>query len=97
MKFKPLHAFIAIMAGCVLAGCHADVDLANIDKKAEVEMGVALPIGSIHAKIGDFLGNGKVKNVFIDNKGTIFWQDTFHVSRNYHQLDLAAYIPQVPI
>lgn len=93
MKFKSLHAFIAIMAGCVLAGCHADVDLTNIDKKAEVEMGVALPIGSIHAKIGDFLGNGKVKNVFIDNKGTIFWQDTFHVSRDYHRLDLAAYIP----
>lgn len=93
MNFRHLHAFVAIIAACVLAGCHSDIDLTNIDKKAEVEMGVALPIGSIHAKIGDFLGNGKVKNIFIDNKGTIFWQDTFGISRDYHRLDLATYIP----
>ena len=94
MNFKHLHAFIAILAGCLLAGCHSKIDLDNIDPKAEVEMGVALPIGSMHATLGDFIGN--VDNIYIDsldNKGVITWKNTFHIARNYHQLDLATYIP----
>ena len=61
MKCKHLYALIAITAGCMLAGCHSDVDLGNIDKKAEVEMGLVLPIGNIHMKIGDFIGDGNYR------------------------------------
>ena len=94
MKFKPLHAFIAIMAGCVLAGCHADVDLANIDKKAEVEMGLVLPIGNIHMKIGDFIGDGKVDHLFVENGVFVLKLDT-PITRNYSKFELKKYIPDV--
>ena len=97
MKFTHLHAIIAIVAGCMFAGCHSDIDLNNIDSRSEVEMGLALPVGSFHATLGDFLGNGQVPTLFIDsvdNKGVITWKDTFRVARNFHQVDLAQYISE---
>lgn len=97
MKFTHLNAIIAIVAGCMFAGCHSDIDLNNIDSRSEVEMGLALPVGSFHATLGDFLGNGQVPTLFIDsvdNKGVITWKDTFRVARNFHQVDLAQYISE---
>ncbi len=96
MSFKHLHAFIAIMAGCMLASCHSEINLQNIDKKAEIEMGLALPIGSVHATIRDFFGSG-VDKFYVDtvgNQGVITWKDTFRIARNFHQVDLAKYISE---
>ena len=90
MKFKHLYALVALMTGSLLVGCHSDIDLDNIDTQAEVEMGVALPIGSIHATIGDFFGQG-FGNFYIDsadNQGVITWKDTFHVERDFHDASL---------
>ena len=95
MNFRHLNAIIAIVAGCMFAGCHSDIDMNNIDTQSEIEMGLALPVGSIHATLGDFLGNGKVPSLFIDsvnNKGVITWKDTFKIARNFHQIDLSQYI-----
>ena len=96
MSFKHLHAIIAIVAGCMLASCHSDIDLNNIDTKSEVEMGLALPVGSIHATIGDFFGKGMGKFYVdsVDNQGVITWRDTFRIARNFHQVDLAQYISE---
>lgn len=97
MKFKHSFAFITIAVGSMLAGCHSAIDLNNIDTQSEVELGMALPVGSVHATLGDFLGNGQVPTLFIDsvdNKGVITWKDTFRVARNYHQVDLAQYISE---
>ena len=96
MSFKHLHAIIAIVAGCMLASCHSDIDLNNIDTKSEVEMGLALPVGSIHATIGDFFGKGMGKFYVdsVDNHGVITWRDTFRIARNFHQVDLAQYISE---
>lgn len=97
MNFKHSYAFIALAVGCMLMSCHSDIDLDNIDPKAEVEMGLALPVGSLHATIGDFLGNGQIPSLFVDsvdNKGVITWKDTFRIARNFHQVDLAQYISE---
>ena len=96
MKFKHLHAILAIGLGMMLASCHSDIDLENIDTQAEVDMGLALPVGTISAKISDFFGSG-IGNFYVDsvdNKGVITWKDTFKISRNYHQVDLAQYISE---
>ncbi len=95
MNLRHLNAIIAIVAGCMFAGCHSDIDMNNIDTQSEIEMGLALPVGSIHATLGDFLGNGQVPSLFIDsvnNKGVITWKDTFKIARNFHQIDLSQYI-----
>jgi len=61
-----------------------------------VDLGLALPVGSVHATIGDFLGAG-IGSFYVDtldNKGVITWKDTFRVAKNFHQVDLAQYISE---
>ena len=96
MNFKHIYAIFAVVTGCLLSACHSDIDLNNIDTQAEVEMGLALPVGSFHATIGDFFGKG-VGNFYVDslnNDGVITWRDTFKIARNFHQVDLAQYISE---
>ena len=97
MHFKSLHAsLLAVVFGALLSSCHSDLDFGNIDPKAEVELGLALPVGSVYASIGDFFGAG-VGNFYVDslnNKGVITWKDTFTIARNFHQVDLAKYISE---
>ena len=96
MKLKHLHAMIAIGLGVLMTSCHSDIDLNNIDTRSEVEMGLALPVGTVHASIADFFGKG-VGNFYVDslaNKGVITWKDTFKIARNFHQVDLSQYISE---
>ena len=97
MKNFQLHVLIAtLLVAGILTGCRSDVDVSNIDTHAELEMGIALPIGSMSATLGDFLGNG-LGSIYIDsvdNKGVITWKDTFKIARNFHQVDLAKYISE---
>lgn len=86
------YLFVCIL-GCLLSSCRSDINLNNIDNTAELEFGIALPIGSMKANIGDFIGN--INGVYIDsidNKGVITWKDTFKIERNYHHVDLSQYI-----
>lgn len=95
-KFKHFYALSALLLAGMFAGCHSDIDLTNIDPKAEVDLGLALPVGSVHATIGDFLGAG-IGSFYVDsldNKGVITWKDTFRVAKNFHQVDLAQYISE---
>ncbi len=81
------------LMGALFTACHSNVNLNDIDSTTELELGIALPIGSMKATIGDFLGN--VNNIYIDSinhKGVITWKDTFKIERNYHQIDLSEYI-----
>ena len=96
MYFKQINAIIATVVCLALVSCHSDVDLGNIDTRAEVELGVALPVGSVHATIGNFFGGrvGKFYVDTVDNKGVITWKDTFKIARNFHQVDLAKYISE---
>ena len=95
MKLKHFYAILTVLLGGLLAGCHSDINFDNIDPKAELNMGVALPVGSIHFTIGDFFGTG-FGNFYIDsigdNKDVITWKDTFVIAKNFHQVDLAQYI-----
>lgn len=95
MKIKHVHLFAAVLvAGAMLTSCHSDIDLNDIDTTAELEMGLVVPIGSMHATVGDFLGNGQVQNLYfeiIDNSPVLTWRDTFSMEKDFHadSLDLA--------
>lgn len=81
------------LIGALFTACHSNVNLNDIDSTTELELGIALPIGSMKATIGDFMGN--VNNIYIDSinhKGVITWKDTFKIERNYHQVDLSKHI-----
>ena len=80
--------FFAVIA-CMLMGCHSDIDLGNVDTRSQLDVGVALPVGSIHFTLEDLLG--KVDKLYLDtldHKGVITWRDTFPDGRSYHKLDL---------
>jgi len=95
MQFKLLHAFAALTLVGLLAGCHSKIDLTDINKQAEVDLGVALPIGSIHATIGDFLGTGRVSKIYMDSTGVFHFIDTVNLpTKDFHKIDLTKYILQ---
>ena len=97
MRFKYFYALMAILAISAMTGCRSKMDLDNIDAKAEVEMGIALPVGSMHATIGDFFGT-RIGDFYVDtieekdggHKGVITWKKPFDIERNFHadSLDL---------
>ena len=74
--------------------CHSDIDLKNVDTTAQLGMGVAVPVGSIRAQLGDFVG--QIHGLYVDsaNGGVITWRDTFPDSRDYHHFDMKDHISQ---
>ena len=79
---------LVVLMGCTLMACHSDIDLKNIDKTTELELGLALPVGSMSAKLEDFIG--KVNGLYVDtmdNKPIIAWHGTFNISKKYHEFD----------
>ena len=97
MKARHLFFVIAGYTGLVMSGCKADVDLKNISTAAELNMGIALPVGSMSATIGDFLADGQVPNIYVDsldNKGILTFKDTFSIDRKFHQVALSQYVSE---
>ena len=94
MKFKHLHTFLVlVMVALVTFGCRSRVDLENINKQAELDMGLAFPVGSIHATIGDFLGAGQVEQLYVDEHGIFHYMDTFDIpTKDYHKIKIEEYV-----
>ena len=64
-----------------MQSCDAGVDLNNIDTTVSVEAALAVPVGSIRATIGNFVGrnSGGLFIDTLDNRGVLTFQDTFTV------------------
>lgn len=74
-----------IFAGVLMfASCKADVDLGNVSTEMELNMGLALPLGSVRASMGDFIGDTTFNYVNINDEGVyeLSYSDTFNV--DYH-------------
>ena len=84
--------FLVIMVGCMLMACHSDIDLYNIDTTAQVEMGVAVPVGRVRAQLGDFIGD--IENLYVDsaNGGVLTVRIGYEEARDYHKFDLRQHV-----
>ncbi len=85
MKKSYLHAFsVLTLAVALLSGCRSEVQLDNVDTTIEAQMQLALPIGSINAKVSDFLGTSDSAEFYID---TIGGENvvTYHRSMTYEK------------
>lgn len=97
---KTSHLFcvaVGLVATLVLSGCRSDVDLKNINTDAELDLGIAFPVGSMSATIGDFLADGQVPNIYVDslnNRGILTFKDTFSNDKKFHDVDLSQYISE---
>lgn len=81
-----LYALMLATAGW-LGGCN-DVDVQNMDTQADLDLGLVMPVGSMRATIGDFLGNGQIKGIYVDQNHLLFFEDTFKIKRKYHDVNL---------
>lgn len=95
------HAIVPLLAcAVVLASCTQEVDIKHMDHSADINMGVALPIGDITLTLGDFLGMGsladyiKVSDGSVYDENVLFYQDTFDISRTFHHINLSSYVAQ---
>ena len=77
-----------------MQSCDAGVDLQNIDTTVSVEAALAVPVGSIRATIGNFVGrnSGSLYIDTLENRGVLTFRDTFGVRNEFHKLDLSQYI-----
>lgn len=82
-----------ILACSLLAGCHSKLDLSDVDTTGKLELGVVMPLGTLRATLGDFLGNGEVDRVSVDRKGLFHFIDTVEIpKKTYHHINIADYI-----
>lgn len=96
MKSIKLFATASIVGiALMMQGCEADVDLNNIDTSVEVKANIATPIGSMRAKLGDFVGNG-TWGIFVED-GVLTFKDTFSVERKFHTMDLSQHINRTSV
>lgn len=68
---------LCVLAYCaIFLGCKADVDLSHINSTASLKTSIALPLGTIHAQLGDFIGNDNIEGLYIDE------DSIYHYSHN---------------
>lgn len=77
----------------VFTSCKEDVELSNVDTTIGLDMGIALPVGTIEATLGDFIGNEAIAPyVEVDpTTGIIVVKYNTYVNWEFHPIDLAAY------
>ena len=77
-----------------MQSCDAGVDLNNIDTTVSAKAKLAIPIGSVRATIGNFVGenSGGLYVDSLENRGVLIFKDTFGIQNKFHELDLSQYI-----
>ena len=93
MSYKHIYLCIAFAVGMLTTACQSELDLTNIDPKAEIQMGVALPVGSYHATMGNFLGASQLDNLVVDELGIFHFMKTMDFpTKPYRKIDVTSYI-----
>lgn len=81
---------LMVLVGGMLMACHSDLNLNDVDTSAEVKMGMAVPVGSVRAKLGDFLG--EIPGLYVNSDGVLAVRFTFPDSRDFHKFDMRDHI-----
>lgn len=85
--------FIVCSAALVmLPGCKEKIDLKDVDTTVSVDLGLAAPIGTVYATIGDLLGIKEVQNyVEVDEDGILHIMHDTIIKRNFRNVDITSY------
>lgn len=93
MKKRHLLFLVLLVLLGSLNSCRKDVDMNNIDPHIQAEMGVALPIGNMFYRAGDFLGGGSIKNIYVGENGIFHFIDTLDMpKKEFHAMNLSDYL-----
>lgn len=87
---KRLHLLFSLgICLCLLPSCKEKIDVSNIDARAEIDMGLVLPIGSAHATFADLLSTKTLgENVIIDEEGVVNYRQVFNYKLNFHSIPM---------
>ncbi len=100
-RFSSSLLLSVLMTAVVLStSCKSDADFSNIDKHADISMGLAMPIGSMSASINDFIGSENIrKYLAVNEAGVLQFNYEMTTSQPFATIDLShfnadAHIPQ---
>lgn len=85
-KFSWIIGIVLLCSSFV--GCKADIDLSDVDWSTSVKASLALPVGSVSAQMGDFLGVSKFPQISIDSMGRYVYMDTISSSNQFHAIKI---------
>lgn len=75
-----------------LVGCKADIDLSEVDWSTSVNASLTLPLGTLSADFGDFIGTSQFPKITVDTAGRYVYKDTISSTNQYHPVDLSALV-----
>lgn len=76
-----------------LTGCREKIDLTDIDTRSEINVGVALPMGTLHASLdGIMKTNALGSNFYLNEDGILTYRDTTQFDMSMVAKDWAKYI-----
>ena len=74
---RPRQTFLYMFALCtLLISCNSNINLNNIDTSASLSTSLALPLGSMNIKLGDFIGDSTIQGLYVNQEGK------YHYSHN---------------
>lgn len=82
---------ILLSLAIFLGGCRTDLNLENLDKTIEMDMALAIPVGTMTATLGDFLGDQQISHLYVGDDGVFQYRDTFVKEQSYNHFDLTRY------
>lgn len=88
-----LHIFAALaVVLTTLSGCKEEVDISKMDTSATVDLALAMPIGTMYATLGDFLGIEQIKPyIEVDHDGVLHLIHDTIIARNFKKIKIEDY------
>ena len=84
---------LLLIMSSLLVGCHSDLKFDNVDTTAQMELGIVFPLGTMHLTMADFLGEGQVDGISLDEYGVFQYTNRIEIpEKPYHRIDVASYI-----
>lgn len=72
-----------LLIAMAMVACKAKVDLDNIDPTMKLEMGLAVPVGTIRATLGDFLRIDTMATIHLTENGTYVFEQQIELEQAF--------------
>lgn len=80
-----------LIAALTLSGCKEKIELNDLNTRVSVDLGLAMPVGTTYATLGDFLGGKAQDKIEIDKDGIIHLIHDTIMERNFRSMDITHY------
>lgn len=90
MKTRKNPLWFVMLAAVLLTACKTELDMNDLDATAQLDMGLALPIGSMKMTLKDVLGLTPAEGyIGYEEDGTLYYDGNFNVAKAFHPVDIS--------